>query len=545
MKKHPPILPYDRRKQEKPARLQAAVAVSDELRQAIALHQQGRLGPAETLYRAILQLRPNDFDALHLLGVVMIQKGRPGQAVGLISQALAANPAHPAAHLNLGNALQDLRRYEDALASFGRALELQPDYVEAMNNSGRVLQDLKRYEDALGFYSRALRIKPDYGKALANRGIALHHLMRFEEALASYEQALRATPGDAETLNNQGAALCAIGRIEEGLACYAQAAQAQPGLADPHWHDSLIRLLLGDFGQGWKKHEWRWQTEAFASLRRDFRQPPWLGEESLRGKTILLHAEQGLGDTIQFCRYAKHVAAAGATVLLEVQTPGLMPLLAKLDGVSQTFVRGEALPDFDCHCPLLSLPLAFGTTLDTIPADPGYLAAAPERIDAWRAKLGATELPRIGLAWSGNTAHINDRARSIPLAQFARLAAGPAQFISVQQEVRDSDNPTLQAHPEIAHFGGDLTDFGETAALIANLDLVVTIDTSVAHLAAAMGKPTWLLLAFMPDWRWLLDRDDSPWYPTVRLFRQPGLGDWDGAIANAGRALAALIQAAA
>jgi len=575
----------------------ASAAVLAKLRQAVALHQQGQLGPAEVLYREILQTNPRHFDALHGLGVIALQTGHHQIACDLISQAIAINPKQAAAYSNLGNVWLNLNRPEDALACYDRALRLKPDYAEAHNNRGIALQSLNRLEEALTSYGKAVRLqadyaeahnnrgivlqrlgrpeealasheralrakpdyadahyncgtalqrlqrpeealacfaravqfKPDYAEALNNSGVALHELQRSEEALACYAQALRIKPDYAEAHNNSGVAWLALNRPEQALAEYAQALSIKPDYADAHFNAGLALLLTGDFGRGWEECEWRWQSTAFPSPRRDFPQPLWLGKEPLVGKTILLHAEQGLGDTIQFCRYARRVADAGATVLLEAAA-SLRPLLASLAGVSRLLVPGEPLPAFDYHCPLLSLPLAFGTELATIPADIPYLHNDPAHVQAWRARLGDGALPRVGLVWSGNTGHKNDRNRSIPLAEFGKLACGQAHFISLQKEVREADRAVLEQRPDIAHYGDELADFAETAALVANLDLVISVDTAVAHLAAALGKPVWLLLPANPDWRWLLGRDDSPWYPSMRLFRQPKLGGWESVI---------------
>jgi Tfp pilus assembly protein PilF len=481
----------------------ASPALAVKLQQAIALHQQGQLAAAEPLYREILRAHPKHFDALHLLGVIAIQMGQPQAGADLIGQAIAVNRHHADAHANLGNALKDLGRPEEAIASYARALRLKPGSAVILNNMGAALELAGRPEESLAYYAKALSLKPDY----------------------------------VEALNNRGNALQALGRLEEAMACYAQVLQAVPGFAHAHWNESLCRLLAGDFAEGFEKFQSRLETPAFATVKRRYPSPPWLGGESVRGKTLLLHAEQGMGDTIQFCRYAKLAAAAGAKVLLEVQAP-LKSLLAAVEDASQVIAQGEPVPPFDCHCPLLSLPLAFGTRLDTIPADIPYLRADPARAEDWQARLGPKTGPRIGLVWSGSAGHEKDRRRSLPLAEFAKLAAGQAQFISLQKEVRAADQPVLAQRGDIARHGETLGDFADTAALVANLDLVVSVDTSVAHLAGAMGKPVWLLLPFTPDWRWLLGREDSPWYPSARLFRQSRAGDWEGVIQRVAQALA-------
>ncbi|MFM8333895.1 MAG: tetratricopeptide repeat protein, partial [Candidatus Methylumidiphilus sp.] len=498
------------------------------------LRAMQRLDDALACYGQALRVKPNDVELLAHQGGALLALKRPQEALASYAQALQLQPSHVGSLNGAGIALHHLKRLPEALASYTRALQIEPGNIESLNGQGVVLHKLRRREEALASYERALQIRPGCAETINHRGIALHELNRIGEALDCYAEALRIMPDYVEAHCNRGVALHNLNRPEEALESYFQALRLQPDSPDAHWNEGLAYLLMGDLGRGWQQYEWRWQADGFPSPKRDFTQPLWLGQESLRGKTILLHAEQGLGDTLQFCRYVQLVAALCENVLLEVHPP-LKALLSQLPGVGQVIAKGEPLPDFDCHCPLLSLPLAFNTTLDTIPTPSQYLCAEPARIDAWRAKLGAERRPpRIGLAWSGSTGHTNDHNRSIPLADmFGALApAGQAQWISIQKEVRAADEPVLQAHPEIAHYGEDLTDFGETAALIANLDWVISVDTSVAHLAAAMGKPVWLLLPFSPDWRWLLDRTDSPWYPGMRLFRQSAIGDWGSVLAE-------------
>jgi len=500
-----------------------------------ALHDVGRLEEALADYAEALRYNPGDADALNNSGSVLLDLKRPEAALGYFDRALRCKPDFAEALANRGNALRSLKRWEEALASYDLALRAKPDYVDAQVNRGMVLQDLQRPEEALACYDPVLALHPIHVQALNSRGLSLQYMNRVEEALDCFDRVLRIKPGYAEVLNNRGLALYALNRLEESRVYFERAWQAKPGLAEAHWNEGLALLLMGDYQRGWEKYEWRWQAAAFAPQRRDYPQPLWLGQESLRGKTLLLHAEQGFGDTIQFCRYAKLLAAQGATVLLEVQA-ALKPLLAGLEGVSQLFAQGEPLPAFDCHCPLLSLPLACATTLDNLPASPAYLRADPVRVQAWQAKLGATARPRIGLVWAGSATHPNDRNRSLPLALLSKLVSAQAQFVSLKKELAAEEALRLREQ-DIADYADGLADFAETAGLVANLDLVIAVDTAVAHLAAALGKPVWLLLPFNPDWRWLLGRGDSPWYPTVRLFRQPAAGDWDSVIAEVAEAL--------
>jgi hypothetical protein len=388
---------------------------------------------------------------------------------------------------------------------------------------------MSRFEDAVASYERALAIRPDFAQALYSRGNALMALNRHDEAIASFERALAARPGYAEALNNRGAALQALNRHQEAIASYEQLLAIKPDDAGVHFNASLARLTLGDLLAGWKEYEWRWKSKHFTSRQRDFTQPLWLGRESLAGKTILLHAEQGFGDTLQFVRYAPAVARQGARVLLEV--PGaLRRLFEGFQGVERVIAKGESLPKFDCHCPLMSLPLAFGTTLQNIPCEVPYLSAPARRVEQWRQQLGTGTKPRVGIVWSGRLTHKNDHNRSIPLSALLPLAGAGVELVSLQKEVRGDDLATLAQFGEIRHFGEELQDFADTAALISLLDIVVSVDTAPAHLAGALGKPVWILLPYRPDWRWLLDREDSPWYPTARLFRQPAIGDWESVI---------------
>jgi hypothetical protein len=301
-------------------------------------------------------------------------------------------------------------------------------------------------------------------------------------------------------------------------------------------------LRLGDFATGWREYEWRWEEKPWKGAKPRFARPEWLGAEPLAGKTLLLYNEQGLGDTLQFCRYAKRAAESGANVVLVVQ-PQLRSLLAGLEGTTRVLERRSELPAFDCHCPLPSAPLAFKTGLDTIPADIPYIRSDPALVGAWRERLGAKTRPRVGVAWSGNPGHLNDRNRSVALAQMLPLASEEGEWVSLQKDTRAADARVLASRSDIRHFGEALGDFADTAALVEHMDVVVTVDTSVAHLAGAMGKPTWILLPFNPDWRWLLDREDSPWYPTARLFRQPAIGDWASVIARVRDELARLFGA--
>jgi tetratricopeptide (TPR) repeat protein len=530
------------------------------------LHQCGDHAGALAQIEAALRKTPDNLPALNNRGLVLNALGRFDEALASYARALALRPDFPEALINRGNTLKNLRRYDAALTSYSCALALEPDDADAHSNCSAIFQELKRFEEALTSCDRALALRPDFadahsnrGNALnvlgrfdeallscdralalrphfaeahSNRGSALQNLRRFEEALASCDRALALRPDLAETHSNRGSALQELRRFEEALASFDRAAALRPDFAEAHSNAALCLLLTGDLDRGWRKYEWRWQTDQLRHERRNFAQPQWAGSDEVASKTVFVYAEQGLGDTIQFCRYVPLIAARAGRVILEVQRP-LLELMQTLAGGAQIIARGDPLPDFDLHCPLLSLPLAFGTRLATIPAATPYLRAVPQTVKTWDARLGPRHRPRIGLAWSGKPTRKNDWNRSILLKCLLPILDGiDATFVSVQRDVRDADAELLQKRRDILHFGQELENFADTAALLSNLDLIVSIDTGVAHLAGALAKPVWALLPHVPDWRWLLDREDSPWYPTARLFRQDETRAWDGVVAS-------------
>ncbi len=412
---------------------------------------------------------------------------------------------------------------------------VEPDLNAATYfHRGNALLSLKRFEEALASYDRATALRPDYAEAYNNRAAAAYALGRFEEALANCDCALALRPDHAATFCNRAAAAYVLGRFDEALANYNHTITLQPDHAGAHFGKATLRLLAGDFARGWPEYEWRWGAAALTP--RHFSQPRWSGAQDIRGKTILLHSEQAFGDVIQFCRYVPLVAKRAGRVILEV--PGtLRGLMRSLSGDARIACSGDELPAFDLHCPLLSLPLAFGTRLETIPSRTPYLSAAPRYLEKWGALLGPKRQLRIGVAWSGNATHKHDHVRSIKLASLLPILDADATFISVQKDISDEDAKLLIEQKRIVNFGEALEDFSDTAALMSHLDLVISADTSVAHLAGALAKPVWVLLPFVPDWRWLLDRDDSPWYPTARLFRQDESRSWEGALARVKAAL--------
>jgi len=500
--------------------------------QGLALHQQGKFNEAKAIYEKVLAIQANHFDALQLLGALSAQTKEFSKAVNFLTKALKINPDYAEAYSNRGNALRQLKRLDEALADYDKAISIKPDYAEAYYNRGNTLKQLKRLDEALASYDKAISIEPDYADAYSNRGTALHELNRLDEALASYDKAISIEPDYADAHSNRGLALHDLKRLDEALASYDKAISIKPDYAVAHWNLSLCNLIGGKFKNGWQEYEWRWKCQDVSKTAgiRNFSQPLWLGEQPLKDKTILLYAEQGFGDAVQFCRYVPLVAQLGAKIILEVQRP-LVKLLKNLEGVSQIIAKGDMLPAFDYQCPLLSLPLAFKTDLNTIPPVPKHLTSDGENFAKWQTKLGEKSKPRVGLVWSSVSSFKNDHIRSITLVEL--LSALPKEgfeYICLQKEIKEIDKDTLKANPQIKFFGDLLNDFSDTAELIKCLDLVISTCTSVPHLSCSLGKETWIMLSYVPDWRWLLDRDDNPWYTSAKLYRQEKIGDWNSVL---------------
>jgi tetratricopeptide (TPR) repeat protein len=505
--------------------------------QGHALVRLDRLEAAVLCYARLVALKPDLVDAWLHHGNVLQQLGRPLEALASYERAIALQPHLPEPYLNLGLALHELKRFEAALESIDQALTLNPGRAEAYYAKGNVLKDLRQLGPALANYDRAIAVDGAHVGAYVNRGNVLSELERFDEALESYDRAIRLAPTHADAHCNRGAMLCDLGRSAEALASLDRAVTLAPDHPQAHFTRGFVCLLRGDLAQGWREFEWRWQNEHFAMSqeRRQFAQPQWRGE-SLEGKRLLVHCEQGLGDTIQFCRYLSPAAERGAEVIFEVP-PELDRLLRSVAGVAQWVRRGEPLPPFDFFCPLLSLPMAFNTTVDTVPARVPYLRASCRTREYWREKLGEHRRRRVGLVWSGGfrpgqpeLGSLNAR-RNIPLIELAVLAHPDIDFYSLQKgQPAEAELAAVIANgwqgPSLIDHTRELVDFEATAGLIEQLDLVISVDTSSAHLAGALGKPIWLLNRFDTCWRWFEERIDSPWYPSLRLYRQERRGDW-------------------
>jgi tetratricopeptide (TPR) repeat protein len=506
----------------------------------ITRHELKHFADAVADYDRAISLRPDHADALSNRGNALDRLERRDEALASYDAALEVQPDHVDALYNRGVVLQRLGRFDEALSSFDSALAWRPDHLKALLGCGGTLRELGRYAEALESFERALALAPESAEALTDRGVALHDLARqgtaslkvkqLEQALMSYDAALGVNPDYAEAFANRGAVLYDLLRFDEALACYDRAIALRPDFADAHFLKGLARLVTGDFERGWAGYEWRRKAPSLRRVERHFPQPLWLGDEDIGGKTILLHSEQGFGDSLQFCRYVPLVAARGARVIVEVEEP-LCDLITDLDGgrqiLAKIFAKGERLPHFDFHCPFPSLPLAFGTQLATIPLTIPYLRPPRRDREDWAKLLGPKRARKVGLVWAGHPKHVRDRERSMRLADLAPLLDIDATFVSLQKDLRAGDAEKL-SNCGLLHLGEKLTDYSDTAALISQLDLVISVDTSVAHLAGAMGKPVWVLLTHAPDWRWLLDRDDSPWYPSARLFRQDETREWVG-----------------
>jgi tetratricopeptide (TPR) repeat protein len=493
------------------------------------LRKLNRFDEALAAFGRALQLNPRYTEAHTNRGSVLLLLLRNDEALAEFDAALQLNPRHAEAHNNRGSVLALTGRDEEALAACDQAIALKPDYAGAHSNRGNALKNLQRFDEALAAYGKAIALDPDLADAHNNRGSILRERNRPEDAVASFDRAIELRPNDAYAHYGRGNALKDLMRLDEAMASLDRATALNPDLADAYWSKSLIKLLTGDLAEGWRLYERRWDGSTMKQAPRTFAQPLWLGETPLAGKTLLIHAEQGLGDTVQFCRYAPLAAAQGAHVVLEVQAT-LKPLIATLQGDIEVVAAGEPLPTFDYHCPMLSLPLAFQTVLETIPGKTPYLFTDPARREVWRTRLGEKKTKRIGLVWGGKYLFGSDFVRNMPARHIAPLLTLPFEFHCLQKQIWRDDQAAVQAMPQIHTHMDELNDFADTAALIAEMDLIVTSDTSIAHVSGALGMPMWLLTCWGADWRWLMERRDCPWYPSATLFRQPEKGDWESVV---------------
>ena len=465
-----------------------------------------------------------------------LRAGDRARAEQAFLQIARQDPLSGETRFFLGLIHQQRKDLETAIHHYEHALRLAPDLAEARNNLGVILQSRGRLDEAEACFHEALKLEPDYAEAHNNLGNALQDQGRFEEAITAYRQALHFRPGYVEALKHLGNALRALGRLTEAIACYDEGLRHAPDHALLHMSRAMVWLQSGDFARGWPECEWRLRGQDLLIHR--LPQPVWDGSE-LDGRTILIVAEQGLGDTIQFIRYAPLVARRGGRVVVSCARM-LSQILATCPGVDQVIIEGDPLPEFACHAPVMSLPAILGTTLQTIPVEVPYLAADPPLVARWRDALDGIDEFKIGVVWQGNPVHTRDRERSFRLAHLEPVARVPGvRLFSLQKNFGLDQIEAVSDRFHVTGLGHRLDDFVDTAAVMRNLDLVISADSSPAHLAGALGVPVWMPLPYISDWRWMADRDDTPWYPTMRLFRQRRFGDWDELFARLARELAA------
>jgi tetratricopeptide (TPR) repeat protein len=510
------------------------IKLHKSIKTAISHHKAGRLSAAEDIYKKTLNVAPNNFDANYLMGLLAAQRENYDKAMDFFKKALQINPYSANVHSNIGNVLKDQKKLEDAKKSFNKALSFNKNHIQTYCNLGIVLQEQGRFVDAAKCYHRAIEINPDYADAHNNMGNLLREQGRLEEAKKNYRRALEIDPNNVNTHRNLGVLLKGQGLLDEANNSYCRALEIDPNNASTHWNESLLRLLQGNFETGWKKYEHRFQIKTFRNFAKfqpdDFDKPQWMGED-INGKTILIYYEQGFGDAIQFVRYVPLVADCGAKILLIVQS-AVKSLFINMPCIENVFTTKNDLPHFDFQSPLMSLPMAFKTTIDTIPANAPYLFADHKAVTHWKIKRTNQKAKlKVGIFWASRTKTYHNKQRNISLSLLKSLFDVPKiNFISLQKDLQKGDDKILKSFDNVYNIGENFKDFSDTAAVISQLDLVITVDTAVAHLAGALAIPTWVMLPFVPDWRWLMDRDDSPWYPTIKLFRQTALDDWKSVI---------------
>ncbi|MFD1123296.1 tetratricopeptide repeat protein [Methylophilus flavus] len=511
-----------------------AIALSNNYAEAYynrgILHEKsGRHEEALRDYDKAIEIRPNYTNAYNNRGNVLKVLKRFEEALLNYENAIKLNPRHAEAHYNRGVIFKELKSYQEALSSYQQAISLKSNYVDAYNNCGSVLIELGRFEDALAYYQKAIQANPDYAYAYTGQGIAYMELKRFDEAFASFEKAIVYNLRTCEARHNKNNTL------------YNVTTTPDADVADAFWNKAILKILLGEYAEGWHLYEYRRHRIEQKQSYPDYKQPLWLGQESVNSKVLYIYPEQGLGDFIQFCRYIPLVEKLDANVILSVPAQ-LYPVIKTMGLNAEIVMKDQMVDAFDLHCPIMSLPLAFKTTLESIPNTLPYLYSDKVKKHAWEDRFKASQQLKVGLVWSGSKDHKKDHDRSIRLEQLEPLLSLPIAFYSLQKEVRERDITTLSRLPQIRQFSNELIDFSDTAALVDCMDLIITVDTSVAHLAGAMAKNVWILISYLPDYRWMLDRDDTPWYPTAKLFRQANVGDWDNVVLNVKSALEELLR---
>ena len=501
------------------------------LREADGLRAAGRFAQAARIYQQLLKQSPQKLLLINRLADVAVKLDNTGLAVQLLRRSVTQAPQQAVAWAMLGTALAKLNNVDEALAAFERAIEIQPGMAEAHNAKGLLLGEANRPLEALESFDRVIAIKPGFAAAHSNRAAMLKLLDRFDDARASFDRAIEIKPGAAVLQCHRARLYSDLKHFDEALAGYDAAIAAKPDYGAAHVSKAELLLLRGDYAQGWKLYEWRYKSKHRPEDPLAAAWPPWTGEQDAAGKTIVILPEVGFGDFIMFARYAKRVQQLGANVVVHAP-PALAELFGSLGPGIVVVKAGDPLPLIDFQCQIMALPLALRTTLQTIPTEMPYLAADPQRVEAWRKKLGPAARPRIGLMWSGkNDRHIDRsalRRRSMPAPALRPVVDLPFEFHALQKEFTEGDARTPDILRNITTHESELHDFADTAALIEQMDLVISIDTSVAHLAGALGKPLWVALPYSVDYRWTAEGTTTPWYPTATLFRQSAPGDWLG-----------------
>jgi tetratricopeptide (TPR) repeat protein len=525
------------------------------------LQRAGRIDGAIAALRRAVEIEPSFAEAWCNLGNVLRLKGNVAKAIAAYRKALELRPGFAAAERFLkeaesaspmrnaqaptsqtfndrGIALAYEGRVEEAVSAFREAAAMNPKSADAQNNLGNALVDIDQADEAMRCFQTALRLKPDFPASRNGLGMAMIHAGKIEEGITELRRILAVNPNFVEAMNNLANALMKKREMEQCLKVLDRAIELRPDFPGAHYNRAHALLLLGDFAGGWQEYEWRRKAQKrYLFMKQDFAQPQWRGEP-LEGKTIFLHAEQGLGDTLQFLRFIPLVAGRGGKIILGCQTD-ILCMLNRIDGIDRTVTTDQKIPKFDVHCPLVSLPLALGTRLESIPANMPYLHPEKQRVHMWGDRLGEKNCRlRVGLAWAGNPFFRGDRTRSMHISQLGALSqAHGVEFFSLQKGAAAGQATAPAPGLSLIDLGPELKDFADTAAVMSHLDLILSTDTSVPHLAGALGKPVWTMLQYSPDWRWLLGREDSPWYPTMRLFRQKQPGDWESVVKEVAAAL--------
>lgn len=517
--------------------------INEAIDSAMKCFESGDLRRAALICEEVLKIHPHNAKAFHLLGVIYYQNGAFDLALQNVKESLLLDPANAEAYYNLGNILKEIKRPDEAIACYIKAIQLNPSITHVYMNLGTVLQEKGLFDEAIINYRKALRCDPNNADIYYNLGLVSEEKDQLDEAISYYQKAILLNSDFADAYNNLGILFNKKNQPDSALTCYKKAIELDPHFADAHWNMSHALLLTGQFQEGWKEYEWRWKVKELyhhsLPQPRNFSQPIWDGSD-IKGRIILLYAEQGFGDAIQFIRYAPLVAQYGATVIVECPNK-LTSLLQNTEGIHKVIAYGDRLPEFDVHCPLLSLPSLFNTTLDNIPAKIPYIIPNPTLIQEWREVINRNDFNfKVGLVWATDRL---PKEKSCLLETFSSLTLlNDISFYSLQKGEPAIQSKKLPKGMNFFDYTEKINDFSDTAALIMNLDLVISVDTAVAHLAGALGKPVWTLLPFTPDWRWMLNREDSPWYPTMKLFRQPEPGNWNTVIVHIKKEIRVLIR---